>query len=80
MTATYEGTPSRAGRILNATPILGPLSRAIAKEISLIYYLMVIALTAEVLAIQTFGIVALAMTALAAVPVMLVMLLLIARP
>lgn len=80
MTATYDGAPSRAGRILNATPILGPLSRAIAKDISLIYYLMVIALTVEVLAIQAFGVVALAMTALAMVPVMIVTLLLIARP
>lgn len=80
MTQIYDGAPSRVGRILNATPIFGPLARAIAKDISLIYYVMVIALTALVLAIQTYGVVALAMTALAFVPVVLVILLILARP
>lgn len=57
-------------RILNATPILGPLSRAIGKDTDLIFYVLVILVTAMVLAIQTWGLAALVVTYLALVPVM----------
>lgn len=61
-------------------PILTPLSRAIAQDHTVIYYLTVIALTALVLAIQAFGWVALTFTALAAVPVIFVLLILVTLP
>jgi hypothetical protein len=63
-----------------SVPILTPLSRAIAQDHTVIYYLMVIALTLLVLAIQAFGWVALILTALAAVPVIFVLLFLVTLP
>jgi hypothetical protein len=71
---------SRASRIYYSIPILGPLTRAIEKDIDLIWYVLVILLTALVLAIKTWGLVALTLTALAMVPVMFVLLIIIARP
>ena len=61
-------------------PILSPISRAVARDHTVIYYLLVIALTVLVLAIKTFGVVALTMTALAAVPVMFVLLIFVTLP
>ena len=58
------------GRILNATPILGQLSRAIGKDTDLIFYVLVILVTAMVLAIHMWGLAALVVTYLALVPLM----------
>lgn len=51
-------------------PVLSGLSRAIAQDVNVIFYLLVIALTVLVLAVQSWGLAALTLTALAAVPMM----------
>lgn len=51
-------------------PILSSLARDIDRDINVIFYLLVIALTALVLAVKTWGLAALTLTALAAVPCM----------
>lgn len=80
MTATTLAPPSPIGRIFRALPIVGGLIRAVEREIDTIYYILVIALTALVLAIQTWGLPALVLTAVAMVPVMFVILVILARP
>ena len=80
MTTTSLTTPSPLGRLSRAIPVIGGLIRAIERELDTIYYLLVIALTALVLAIQTWGLHALVLTALAMVPVMFVILVILARP
>ncbi|MFN5999275.1 MAG: hypothetical protein ACK47C_11345 [Paracoccaceae bacterium] len=80
MTATFLTAPSPLGRLFRAIPVIGGLIRAIERELDTIYYLLVIALTALVLAIQTWGLAALVLTALAMVPVMFVILVILARP
>jgi hypothetical protein len=60
-------------------PILTPLARAIAKDVHVIFYLLTILLTLLVLAIKTWGLVALTLTALALVPVIFVLLVLITQ-
>jgi hypothetical protein len=61
-------------------PLYTPISRAIGKDINLVFYLLVIAVTALVLAVKTWGLVALTMAALATVPVIFVLLLWITKP
>lgn len=80
MTAISLTAPNPLGRLFRAIPVIGGLIRAIEREIDTIYYLLVIALTALVLAIQTWGLAALVLTALAMVPVMFVILVILARP
>jgi hypothetical protein len=80
MTATTFAAPSPSGRLFRAIPLIGGLVRAVERELDTIYYLLVIALTALVLAIQTWGLPALVLTALAMVPVMFVLLVILARP
>jgi hypothetical protein len=80
MTAISLPTPSPLGRIFRAIPVIGGLIRAVEREIDTIYYILVIALTGLVLAIQTWGLPALVLTALALVPVMFVILVTLARP
>ena len=79
MTATLSA-PSPFGRIARATPVVGTVIRDIERDTDAIYYLITIFVTAVVLAVQTWGLPALVLTALAAVPVMFVLLVLIARP
>ena len=61
-----------------------PLFRAIAADVgrdsNLIFYLLVIALTVLVLAMKTWGLVSLVMTALACVPVIFILLVWITLP
>ncbi len=64
-------SPSAPG-LLSRLPLVGPLSRAVDQDINLIFYLLVIALTVLVMAVKTWGLVALTMTALALVPCMFV--------
>ena len=80
MTATLRPVPRSFGRLMRAIPVVGGLIRAVEQQIDTIYYLLVIALTALVLAIQTWGLPALVLTALAMVPVMFVLLVILARP
>lgn len=66
-------------RILYAIPLLGRIARDIAADKDSIYYALMIFVTVVVLAVKTWGLVALAMSALAMVPVMFVLLLMITR-
>jgi len=60
-------------------PVLGPIARDVTKSPDNIWYVLVILLTLLVLAVKAWGLVALSMTALAMVPVMFVLLILITR-
>jgi ABC-type polysaccharide/polyol phosphate export permease len=51
-------------------PIFTPLARAVKRDVNLVFYIIVILLTALVLAVKTWGLVALTMAALPLVPVM----------
>lgn len=76
-------TTALASRGLAAFPILGPIFRGLARDIgrdpTLIFYILTILLTVLVLAIRTWGLVALGLSALAMVPVMFVVLVLLTR-
>ena len=65
---------------VQALPVIAPLSRAIEKDHTTFYYLLVILLTLLVLATKTWGLVVLTLTALAFVPVIFLFLVVIARP
>ena len=80
MTAAALTAPGPLGRFVRAIPVLGRVIRDIEREVDTIYYLLTIFVTVIVLAVQTWGLPALVMTALALVPVMFVVLIFIARP
>lgn len=80
MTATTSSVPSPVGRIARAIPLVGRVIRDIEREIDTVYYLLTIVVTAVVLAVQTWGLPALVLSALALVPVMFVLLVILARP
>ena len=81
MTATATAyVPSPAGRILRSVPVVGRVVRDIEREIDTVYYLIVIFLTAVVLAVQTWGLAALVVTAVSLVPVMFILLIWITLP
>ena len=61
-------------------PVLGHIARDIGRDVNVVFYLVVIALTALVLAVKAFGLVALVLTALAAVPVVFALLLWVTLP
>ena len=71
---------SPVSRLVRALPIVGRVIREVEREIDTIYYLLVIVLTAVVLAIQVWGLPALVLTALALVPVIFVTLFWITLP
>ena len=73
-------TPPLPARLYQALPITGPIPRAIKNDIDLICYVLVIVLTALVLAMKTWGLLALTLTALAFVPVMMVLIVAVSRP
>jgi hypothetical protein len=77
MTAIPMSAP---GRFFRAIPVVGRVIREVEREIDTIYYLLTIFLTAVVLAVLTWGLPALVLTALALVPVMFVLLVILARP
>jgi len=77
MPQTLE-TPSALNRTIYAVPFIGQVARDIAKDHDAIFYAMVIAFTLVVLAVKTWGLVALTMTALFLVPVMFILLIMIA--
>lgn len=66
-------------RLLYAIPLLGRIARDIAADKDSIFYALMIFVTMVVLAVKTWGLVALAMSALALVPIMFVLLLMITR-
>ena len=66
-------SPSLA-RSLYAVPVSGWIARDIARSPDTIRYALVVLLTVLVPAVKTWGLVALALTALAAVPAMFVLL------
>ncbi len=80
MTAIPLSAPSPLGRLARALPVVGRVIRDIEREVDSVYYLITIFVTAVVLAVQTWGLPALVLTALALVPVMFVILVLLARP
>jgi hypothetical protein len=69
-----------AARIFHATPIVGPLSRAIGRDVNLIFYVLVILVTAMVFAIKFWGLAALVVTYIALVPVIFALLIWITLP
>jgi hypothetical protein len=66
-------------RGLYSVPVFGWIARDIARSPDSIWYALVILLTVLVLAVKTWGLVALALSALAAVPVIFVLLIAITR-
>lgn len=80
MTASTLTAPSPTGRLLRAIPVVGRVIRDIEREVDTVYYLITIFLTAVILAVQTWGLPALVLTAVALVPVMFVLLIILARP
>ena len=79
MTATAPA-PSVVGRVLRKVPVVGRVIREVEREVDTVYYLIVILLTAMVLAIMTWGLAALVVTAVALVPVMFILLICITLP
>lgn len=61
-------------------PIFSALARDIGRDVNIVFYLLVIALTVLALAVKTWGIVALTMAALPMVPVMFAMFIWITIP
>jgi len=80
MTATTLPAPGLPGRLVRTLPVIGRVIREVEREIDAVYYLLTIFVTAVVLAVQTWGLPALVLTALALVPVMFVLLVILARP
>lgn len=77
---TVTPTRSRLSRFVRALPVVGRVIREIEREIDTVYYLLVIVLTALVLAVQTWGPAALVVTAVGLVPVIFVLLFWITLP
>jgi hypothetical protein len=72
-------TAATADHRLHSIPVLGWIARDIAQDPDSIWYALVILLTVVVLAVMTWGIIVLSLAALAMVPVMFVLLILITR-
>ena len=66
-------------RGLAALPLIGFIARDIARDVNIIFYLLTILVTLLVLAVMTWGLVALSLTAVALVPCYFVILILITR-
>lgn len=73
--------PLSAGRrALYAVPVIGRVARDIAKDVDAALYAVVIFLTLIILAVMTWGLPALVLTAVAMVPVMFVLLIWVTLP
>ncbi|AZL57809.1 hypothetical protein EI545_02505 [Tabrizicola piscis] len=79
-TTTQPRLSSPLGRVMRALPVVGRVIRDVEREVDTIYYVFVILLTAMVLAVQTWGLAALVVTAVAFVPVMFSLLIWITLP
>ena len=64
---------------LAVLPLIGFIARDIERDINMLFYLLVIFATALVLAVMTWGVMALTLVAVAFVPVYFVLLILITR-
>lgn len=71
---------TRVDSLMSRTPLLGSLSRAIAQDVTIVFYLLAIVVTALVLAVKAFGLVALVISYLALVPLMFVFFIAITWP
>lgn len=61
-------------------PLIGWIARDIGRDINIVFYIIVIALTVLALAVKTWGMVALTMAALPMVPVMFAIFIWISLP
>lgn len=75
---TYATTATAPG-LLSRLPVPGFISRHIAREVNIVFYLLAIALAVLVLAVKAWGLVVLAMSALALVPVVFALLIAVTR-
>lgn len=64
---------------IHRVPLIGRIFREVEREPDAIWYILVAFLSIVIIGTKTFGLVFLAMTALSAVPVMFILLLLITR-
>jgi hypothetical protein len=84
MTAQISTAPSPTrspvSRFFRALPVFGRVMRDIERDIDTVFYFLVIAVTALVLAVQAWGLAALVLTAVALVPVMFVLLIWVTLP
>lgn len=71
---------SLASRLIRSLPVVGRVIRDVEREVDTVFYVMVILLTAMVLAVQTWGVAALVVTAVAIVPVVFAVLIWITLP
>ena len=69
-----------ATRLKVQIPALSAIARDVARDVNVIFYLLVIALTLLVLAVKTWGLVVLTMVALCMVPVMFALFIWISWP
>jgi hypothetical protein len=72
-------TAQTANHRLHSIPVLGWIARDIAQDPESVWYALVILLTVLVLAVKTWGVMVLSLAALAMVPVIFVLLILISR-
>lgn len=72
MTQTTPSVPTQTlgQRILFGTPVIGRIAREVARDVNNLFYLVVVVLTLEILAVLTWGPVAITLTALGLVPLM----------
>lgn len=70
----------RVWGLVRALPVIGRVIRDIERELDTIYYFFVIALTALILAVMTWGLPALVVTAVGLVPVVFVLLIWVTLP
>ena len=80
MTSARTAPPSLALRVLYGIPLIGRIARDIARDVNNVFYLMIVVVTLEILAIQVWGPVVLTLTALALVPLMFVFFVFISWP
>lgn len=78
--AAHSPNRSLVSRFLRALPILGRVIRDVERDVDTVFYVLVIVLTALILAVKTWGLAALVVTAVAFVPVMFVLLILVTLP
>ncbi len=81
--SVHAPAPAANGPILRslmALPVLGHMLRDLGRDVNMVFYYLVIALTALVFAMQVWGLAALAMAALALVPAMFALIIWITLP
>ena len=79
MTATAP-RPSFGWRILHKIPVIGWVAKDASRDINMVFYALLILATALVLAVMTWGLVALTMAALCMVPLVFMFFIAISWP